>query len=176
MPTSFIGWPQCGQYGVGGSSVSSNLDMRTPATIRPIRREGLCAGHARYPSGAPPPVHCRHDAVQGKAQFLKNFKAYVSCSGHGYPILMQDTSNHAECPRGACEQPRFAVPRAIPRSSRSVGRLWRPSDAASSSCTRGRSSSSADRRMAWAVVSGAICFPYRRAQTSAAICRQTTAG
>jgi hypothetical protein len=56
-----------------------------------------------------------------------SFKACVSCSGHGYPILMQDDdpSNHAECPSGACEQPRFAVPRAIPRSSRSVGRLWR---------------------------------------------------
>ena len=38
IPTSFIGWPQCGQRGVGGSSVSSSLDMRTPAIIGRLDR------------------------------------------------------------------------------------------------------------------------------------------
>jgi hypothetical protein len=91
-----------------------------------MRRFGTPVAHDTRPAHRPPFI-ASPTQTRVRPQFLMSFKACVSCSGHGYPILMQDDdpSNHAECPSGACEQPRFAVPRAIPRSSRSVGRLWR---------------------------------------------------
>jgi hypothetical protein len=65
--------------------VSSNLDMRTPAIIRAIKGSSVFRRHTI--TDAPSPVHRLPNLDHDRPRFLTSFKACVSCSGDGYPIL-----------------------------------------------------------------------------------------